>query len=127
MRYKSIQQLKISNLSDDAKRQAIDKYEKTCNRNTSVSTNRKPDVELAEALPLEILESKKFDTPVRVSFHSIRQRLPDMDNLSGKAALDGIVKAGVLPDDSKEWVPERPLHTSEIGNEEKTIITIEEI
>lgn len=126
MRFRSIQHLKSSNLSEEAKKQAVIKYEAS-NRNSGMSTNRKSNVELAEILPLEILESKRFTSPVRVSFHSIRQRLPDMDNLSGKAVLDGIVKAGILQDDSAKQIPERPIHTAEIGKEEKTIITIETV
>jgi len=127
VRFKSISAVKRSSMSKEAIEQAISKYEAISNRDTSVLANRKSNVELAEILPLEILESKRFASPVRVSFHSIRQRLPDMDNLSGKAVLDGIVKAGILQDDSAKWIPERPIHTAEIGKEEKTIVTIEEM
>lgn len=82
---------------------------------------------MATELPVEIHKSQRFTTPVRVHFHSIRNRMPDLDNLQGKAVLDAIVAAKVLPDDRPKWIPERPTHTAEVGQEEKTIITIEEI
>ena len=124
MRFKSIRQLRKSCLSKDAIEQAINKYEKTCNRNTSVPADRKRNIAMAETLQLEVLESQRFVTPVRVFIYSIRNRLPDMDNISGKAVLDAIVNLGILQDDSKKWIPEQPRHTSEVGKEEKTVITI---
>ena len=71
-------------------------------------------------------EIKGFTTPVRITFHSVRGRLADPDGLSGKAVLDGIVKAGVLADDTTKQVSE-VLHTQTKGRIEKTIVTIEEI
>lgn len=127
MRFKSIRQLRKSCLSKDAIEQVINKYEKTCNRNTGVPADRKRNIAVAETLQLEILESQRFVAPVRVFIHSIRNRLPDMDNISGKAVLDAIVNLGILQDDSKKWIPEQPRHTSEVGKEEKTVITIETI
>lgn len=127
MRFKSISAVKRSSMSKEAIEQAISKYEAISNRDTSVLANRKPDTQVAAQLPVAIDESKTFTTPVRVSFHSIRQFACDSDAVWIKAALDGIIKAGVLPDDSKEWIPERPQCTEEIGKEEKTIITIEEV
>lgn len=89
--------------------------------------DRKRNIAMAETLQLEVLESQRFVTPVRVFIYSIRNRLPDMDNISGKAVLDAIVNLGILQDDSKKWIPEQPRHTSEVGKEEKTVITIETI
>lgn len=119
--------MKISDLPEQYRQQAKEKYEKACNRNFGMPSNRKSGVEVAKELPLEVDQSKTFTSPVRISFHSIRQFACDSDAVWIKAALDGIVKAGVLPDDTKEWIPERPVCTEEIGTEEKTIITIEEV
>jgi len=71
-------------------------------------------------------EVQGFGSPVRISFHSVRKRLADIDGLSGKAALDGLVAEGVLPDDSPKFVQE-VRHTQEQGKIEKTVITIEQI
>ena len=76
--------------------------------------------------PLGTKEVPRFDTPVCVSFHSVRKRLADIDGISGKAALDGLVLGGVLQDDSPKFVQEIK-HTQEKGRQEKTIITIEQI
>lgn len=69
---------------------------------------------------------KGFDSPVRIHIHSIRKRLTDADGVSGKAAIDGIVKAGLLQDDSPKYVKEVS-YSQEKGLPEKTIITITEI
>lgn len=71
-------------------------------------------------------EMPRFDKAVCVSFHSVRKRLADIDGISGKAALDGLVISGVLPDDSPKYVKE-VRHTQEQGKVEKTIITIDEV
>lgn len=67
-----------------------------------------------------------FDSPVRVHFHHVRSRLADIDGISGKAAIDGIVAAGLLTDDSAKQVAE-VTHSQEKGKPEKTFIIIEEI
>lgn len=65
-------------------------------------------------------------TPVRIFCHTITNRLGDCDGRSLKAVLDGIVKAGILPDDSAQCVQEVRF-TQELGKEDQTIITIETI
>lgn len=64
----------------------------------------------------------RFDTPVRITIHSVRKQLADPDGISGKAAIDGLVKAGILGDDTSEEVKEVRF-TQEKG-QDKTIITI---
>ena len=75
--------------------------------------------------PLETEKSKRLDTPVCIHIHSVRKRLADADGISGKAAIDGIVKAGLLPDDKPEFVQEVS-YSQEKGDEEYTEITISE-
>jgi len=65
-----------------------------------------------------------FDTPVNITIHSIRRRRIDVFNTSEKAAMDGIVKAGILVDDGPNQI-EKATFTQEKGQEEMTIITIE--
>jgi len=74
--------------------------------------------------PLAEKKIKGFASPVRVNFHSVRKRLADVDGISGKAVLDGIVIAGLLPDDSTEYVTS-VTYSQEKGAEEMTIVTIE--
>ncbi|MFP4155935.1 MAG: hypothetical protein ACLFSG_09595 [Halothiobacillaceae bacterium] len=69
---------------------------------------------------------QRFDTPVRITIHSYRKRLADPDGISGKAAIDGCVKAGLLADDStKEIVEVR--HRQSQSETERTVIEIEEV
>lgn len=69
------------------------------------------------------LPKESTDT-VKIHIHSVRKRLADPDGLSGKAVIDGLVKTGVLPDDSLKYVSGVEF-SQEKGSEEKTIITIE--
>lgn len=73
--------------------------------------------------PLAAKKGARFNTPVRIHIHSIRHRLVDPDGISAKAAIDGIVQAGVLEDDSAKFVTEVS-YSQEKGTPEKTIITI---
>ena len=75
-------------------------------------------------------EVKRYDTPVCIHLHSLRHRLCDSDGISGKAAIDGLVIAGILQDDSPKEVPESPIQTQvkiPMSQKEETIITIEGI
>lgn len=63
---------------------------------------------------------------VRITFYHTRTRLADPDGLSGKAAIDGIVEAGLLPDDSAQYVAE-VRHFQIKGSREETRIVIEGI
>lgn len=70
-----------------------------------------------------------FDSPVSIHIHSKRKRLTDADSISAKAAIDGLVHAGLLQDDSPKFVQE--VHYSQERTEkdepEETILTIKEI
>jgi len=74
-------------------------------------------------------KTKRFNSPVRLHIHSKRRRLADADGISAKAAIDGIVNAGILPDDSTKVVKEVSYSQEQIKSplREETIITIEEI
>lgn len=71
-------------------------------------------------------ENARFDSPVRIHIHSTRKRLADCDGISGKHAIDGLVLAGILQDDSSKFVKDVTF-SQEKAKEEITIITIEEI
>ncbi len=79
--------------------------------------------------PDESRGNATFNSPVRVTFHHYRKRLADIDGLSGKAALDGLVLAKVLQGDSPKFVEEVRHRQSKCdkGEPERTEIVIEEI
>ena len=84
------------------------------------------DVEqVAGHAPLATREDQTFDSPVCITFHHFRKRLCDCDGLVAKYAIDGIVQAGILPDDSPEFVSE-VRHRQTKSRVEKTVIVIEE-
>ena len=61
--------------------------------------------------------------PCCIAIHSFRHRLADADGVSGKAAIDGLVQAGILADDSPEFVRSVSF-TQEKSEVEKTVITL---
>jgi len=70
-----------------------------------------------------------FDTPVHIHVRSIRRRLADADGICAKAAIDGIVHAKILANDSPKEVAEVSYSQEKAskGSEEITIITIEAV
>jgi hypothetical protein len=72
----------------------------------------------------EVIEG--CDTPCSIHIHSIRHRLADIDGISVKACIDGLVHAKVLQDDSPKYVKEVTF-SQEKSDVEKTIITIKKI
>jgi len=65
----------------------------------------------------------RLAVPCRIHLHSIRRRLADSDGICGKYVIDGIIHAGILPDDSPEEVKETSF-SQEKSNQERTIIKI---
>jgi len=76
--------------------------------------------------PNAALQNGLFNCPVRIAIHSVRQKLADSDGISAKAAIDGIVEAGILKNDSPKEV-ESVSYSQEQGDEECTVITIERL
>lgn len=71
-------------------------------------------------------EAPRFAAPCRVHFHHVRKRLADLDNLCVKAVIDGLVQAGVFPNDTPQFIAEIT-HSQSQGDQEKTIVTIETV
>lgn len=70
----------------------------------------------------------QFHSPVSIHIHSKRKRLVDIDGISAKAIIDGIVHTGLLEDDSPTFVKEVSYSQEKSGDaEEETIVTIKEI
>lgn len=70
-----------------------------------------------------------FDSPVRVRVHSYRHRLADPDGVSAKAAIDGLVEAKILRDDSAVEIEEVSYRQTLIpeDEEERTEILVIEV
>jgi hypothetical protein len=66
---------------------------------------------------------EKVDTRFCVHFHSRRRRLTDPDGLYSKAALDGLVRGGILVDDSARFVKEVSF-SQEVSEVEETVIEV---
>lgn len=62
-----------------------------------------------------------------IHIHSRRSRLTDPDGVSAKAAIDGLVSAGLLPDDSYKYVAQVSYSQEKVSKEqEETVIEIYE-
>ena len=72
---------------------------------------------------------QRFDSQVYILVHSYRHRLADPDGVSAKAAIDGIVRVGILPNDTAKQVSEVRFKQTKIPTKEKekTVITIKEV
>lgn len=96
---------------------------RTRNRNPAPHANVEPDIANAA---LRANEAPRFSSQVCITISHTRKRLADIDGLSGKAAIDGLVEAGILTDDSAKQVAE-VIHRQFKGEPEKTVITICEL
>jgi hypothetical protein len=79
--------------------------------------------------PLSTRGSAAFDSQVSIRIHSYRCRLCDVDGVSGKAVIDGLVLAKVIADDTTKEVSEVLYSQTKVKNkdEEKVVVTIERI
>ena len=76
--------------------------------------------------PLGTKEDPYFAARVDIHFYHYRDRLADIDNLSGKYVLDEIVNRGILRDDSAKEVAEVRHFQIKVKSveEEKTVVVI---
>jgi len=73
-------------------------------------------------------ETPRFNSPVNIRVISYRKARHDTDGVSVKAVLDGIVRAGILADDTSEQIKEITFESRKTkkGEKEKTIIEIDD-
>ena len=92
-----------------------------------VASWRKAAQEAAEAHPGWV----PFEVPVRivVTVHKTRAGRWDAGNLypTAKAIVDGLVDAGVIPDDSNEWVTGPDMRAGEKRAEPCVVVRVEVI
>lgn len=65
-----------------------------------------------------------MDKRASIHVHSKRTRLADPDGISAKAVIDGLVKAGILTNDSPEFVKEVSYSQEVTKDGEETIIDL---
>lgn len=108
-----------------------EEYEDWLSRNKHPRANR-PTLSAAnvEPNPVDGSSSKNADKEihprVRIHIHSRRRRLCDPDGISAKAAIDGLVKGGLLADDSAKYI-DAVTFSQERAETDETIITVEEL
>ena len=92
------------------------------------SSNLEPTASLSPVAEKEDTRLDSFRGPVHLLVTSYRHRLCDADGISAKAAIDALVLAGILKDDSSEFVKEVRYEQIKVENEEpeQTIIEIRE-
>ena len=78
---------------------------------------------------METKTNTRSSSQYDVHVHSIRKRLADIDGISAKAAIDGIVKSGLLEDDSAKQIRQIKFTQEKCkkGEEEKTILNFKEV
>lgn len=65
---------------------------------------------------------QRSNTPIDIVIHSVRRKRIDVFNTSNKAAIDGLVRAGILYDDGPSQIATGKV-TQENGEKEMTIIS----
>ena len=75
---------------------------------------------------MEEKESPRLNSCYDLHVHSARKRLVDIDGISAKAAIDGLVNCGLLSDDSSKQIRSIK-YTQEASKEESTTLTFTEV
>ena len=75
--------------------------------------------------PLATYENPPLDTRVRIEVHSFRHRLCDEAGISEKACVDGLVRGGVLVDDSQAQVESIRHFQTKVPRKEEEYTVIE--
>lgn len=73
--------------------------------------------------PLAAQEAARLDTRVSIRVMSYRKYDHDTDAPSAKAVLDGLVRRGILPDDSAHYVKSVTFESYQ-DSDERTVIEI---
>ena len=77
--------------------------------------------------PVEAKKDAGRDTPARITITSRRKRQCDVDGISAKAIIDGLVHCGILQDDGPQFVKEIRYKQEKVSSEadEVTVVEIE--
>jgi len=79
--------------------------------------------------PIPPYEGTPLRPPIGITVVSYRSRTHDTDGVSAKAAIDGIVRCGLLRDDSCKEIAWVRFESVKVKNEseEKTLIYLQEL
>jgi len=91
---------------------------------THTTTNMEQNINNA---PFSAKGVARFNRPISIHIHSIRNRLTDPDGLCAKYVVDAIVSAGILSDDSAKEIYRISYSQEKTKGAEQTIITIKEV
>ncbi len=71
------------------------------------------------------IKDEQFTTPVSIVVCSYRTRQVDIDGISAKAIIDGLVVCGLLADDSPKYVTSVTYEQEKVKNksDENTVVT----
>jgi hypothetical protein len=126
MRIHSLTELQSFGFPDHINVQIIREFRKT--KNNDPPSVPASDVESAAINgPVSTYDGPTLNSYVSVDIYSRRKQKTDIDNISGKAVLDGIVNSGILETDSPDQIVRYQVHKPEISKTEETIIVIEEV
>jgi hypothetical protein len=126
MKIRNLSELNKYPIPEHIKQQIVDAYRKK--KNGDNTPHSVADMEPASRNEsVSAYSGETFDSPVHIDIYSRRKKKTDIDNVSGKAALDGIVNCGILETDSPDQIESYRVHKPEISPVEQTVIVIEEV
>lgn len=125
MKIRSINDLKRYGFPLHIQKQIIDGYRKTKTRHRVAGSSSHMESPSRND-SVGSYAGPSFNSFVHIDIYSRRKAKTDIDNISGKAALDGIVNAGILTTDSPDQITRYQVHKPEISFKEETVIIIEE-
>lgn len=103
----------------------VDEYLKRFNRDRAAV--QAPNAKLARCAPAQApAEAQEVHTRYRMHIHHRSKKLADATGRSHKAAVDGIVRGGILRDDNPKYL-EGISESYEQSEFDQTIITLEPV
>lgn len=113
----------LDDLPEHIRRQLQRKLDSQGSASDSVADVERDSVQSATNEDADTAVGKRYCLHI----HSKRSRLTDPDGVSAKAAIDGLVGAGLLPDDSPKYVAQVTFSQEKVAkSEEETVIEIYE-
>lgn len=115
--------MKITDLPEHYQQQIRSQLE-TRNRNSGAIAYKK---RTSRIKPLAAETFTRFNRPVSITVHTTRRRETDHRAVEDKYFIDSLVTCEILRNDTKKDIAKLEVPEPNIGEDEKTIITIETI
>ena len=129
-RAKATRGIRIADLPECYQQQARERYAEALGNADNRTSNPVTDPKsVAKLKQVAVAKNPAFSSLVYVFVNSFRHRLPDSDGISGKAAIDGLVRNGILEDDSPRFVKNTFYSCEKVpmAEKEKTVIVIQTV